>query len=81
MSPTAAVASNGIFNAPRSVKSAVAARLDTVEDWVTGIQAVTVSNEHWLNRLWPVIYAAAGIAATLLAVHANDLLKAMSAAK
>ena len=77
MSPIAAVASNGIFNAPRSVKSAVAARLDTVEDWVTGIQAVNVSNEHWLNRLWPVIYAAAGIAVYVAALHASDLLKVM----
>ena len=64
----------------RSVKSAVAARLDTVEDWVTGIQAVTVSNKHWLDRIWPVIYAAAGVLFYLVLANANSVLQVMHAA-
>jgi hypothetical protein len=37
-------------------------RMHAVEDWVTGQKATATTNIRWLNRLWPMIYAAAGIA-------------------
>ena len=56
----------------------VAARLDIVEDFIVTTRAMTISNKHWLDRMWPFIYAASGIAVYMLAMHADQLLKAMS---
>ena len=74
---TAAAAATAVMTA-HVLGCPLKARMDAVEDWVTGMQAVTVSNKHWLDRIWPVIYAASGIAVYMLAMHTDQLLKAMS---
>ena len=57
----------------------ISTRLGTVEAYVIGQKATSTNNSHWVNRLWPIIYAAGGIAIYMAALHANDLLKAMRA--
>ena len=52
-------------------------RMDAVEDRMTDLKATTKANGNWLNWLWPMIYAAAGVAIYVAALHANDLLKAI----
>lgn len=42
------------------------------------MKATAKANSHWLNRLWPMFYAAAGVTVYVAAMHANDLMKAMS---
>jgi hypothetical protein len=71
--PVAAQLADHITNCP--MKS----RMDVVEDWITTAKATASANSHWLNRLWPVFYAAAGVAVYMLAMHADQLLKALSA--
>jgi hypothetical protein len=34
---------------------------------------------HWMNRLWPVVYAAGGIIFYLILINANEIIKAMGA--
>jgi hypothetical protein len=36
-------------------------------------------NAHWMNRLWPVVYAAGGIIFYLILINANEIIKAMGA--
>src|ERR1019366_6141225 len=33
-------------------------------------------NAHWMNRLWPVVYAAGGIIFYLILINANEIIKA-----
>lgn len=54
------------------------ARLDIVEEFISVTRAMAVSNKHWLDRMWPFIYAVSGVAVYVAAMHANDLLKVMS---
>lgn len=58
--------------------SAVMARVDVVEDFIVAATATEKANDHWLNRLWPAFYAAAGVAVYVAALHASDLMKVMS---
>ena len=53
------------------------ARLDAVEDFVTAYKAKTGEDKTWMDRLWPAIYAAAGVTVYVAALHASDLLNAM----
>ena len=46
---------------------------------MTDSKATTKANGNWLNRLWPMIYAAAGVAIYVAALHAANIIKAMSA--
>jgi hypothetical protein len=57
----------------------VKGRVDIVEDFVTADKAVKNRDKGWLDRLWPMIYAAAGVTVYVAALHASDILKAMSA--
>ena len=50
-------------------------RMDDVEDFVISTQATASANGHWLSRLWPLIYAVAGIVGYRLLVHAPELLR------
>jgi hypothetical protein len=49
--------------------------VDTLEDFVTAEKAVAGSNKHWLDRMWPMIYAAVGIGFYLVLVHSPELIK------
>jgi len=53
------------------------ARMNSVENYVTGKLATTASNSHWMNRLWPMIYAACGILFYLLLMNATQILEAI----
>jgi|GEM_PF-2066192 len=53
------------------------ARMNSVENYVTGKLATTASNSHWMNRLWPMIYAMCGILFYLLLMNATQILEAI----
>src|ERR1035437_3258288 len=55
------------------------AKMDTVEDWMTAMKATADANGYWPNRLWPAFYGAAGVAVYVAALHAADIIKALSA--
>jgi hypothetical protein len=51
------------------------ARMDAVESYVTTTRAMAVYNRHWIDRVMPLIYAAAGISFYLVIVHGPEMLK------
>jgi hypothetical protein len=57
------------------MKCPMRARMDAVEDFVTAQQTKQANDARWMSKLWPVIYAAGGIAIYILAIHSAELLK------
>lgn len=51
------------------------ARMDEVEDFVVTTRAMALSNSHWIAKVMPVVYAAAGIAVYIAMMHAGELMK------
>jgi hypothetical protein len=53
-------------------------RITIIEEFVSNVKAKTDTNAHWMTRLWPVIYASAGVLFYLVLANADSVLKAIS---
>ena len=52
--------------------------MDVVEEFVTSAKAAATTNSHWMNRLWPIIYAGAGIVFYMMLTNSDKVLEAIS---
>jgi hypothetical protein len=52
-------------------------RMDSVEEFVSSTQVAAKTNSHWMNRLWPIIYAASGIMFYMMLTNADTVLEAL----
>ena len=50
-------------------------RVEALEAFVIAYQARSKANDSWLIKMWPVIYAAAGVVFYMILLHASSMLK------
>src|SRR5581483_1517178 len=56
---------------------AVKVRIRPLEDFVTSERAAEKTSKTWMDRMWPLIWAAAGMFGFLVLEHAPQLAKAL----
>ncbi len=52
-------------------------RVTILEQYVNDAKATEKANTHWMSKLWPLIYAAAGIAFYMMLTNADNILEAI----